>query len=50
MKDDKYGNKLDEELVLNMLVGFMFAGRETTAGQAAWTIILLLQHPDVLGV
>ncbi len=48
MKDDKYGNKLDEELVLNMLVGFMFAGHETTAGQAAWTIILLLQHPDVL--
>ena len=26
----------------------MFAGHETTAGQAAWTIILLLQHPHYL--
>jgi sterol 14-demethylase len=26
----------------------MFAGHETTAGQAAWTIILLLQNPDYL--
>ncbi|MAU01596.1 MAG: hypothetical protein CL608_31035 [Anaerolineaceae bacterium] len=48
MKDDKAGEKIDEELVRNLLLGLMFAGHETTAGQAAWTIILLLQNPDYL--
>lgn len=44
-KPDRDGNIASEEVVLNLLLGFMFAGHETTAGQAAWTIILLLQHP-----
>jgi sterol 14alpha-demethylase len=48
MKEDKEGQPMSEEIVRNMLVGFMFAGHETTAGQAAWTIISLLQHPDYL--
>jgi len=39
---------VDEEMVRNLLVALMFAGHETTAGQAAWTLILLLQHPDYL--
>lgn len=46
MKEDKSGQQIDEELIRNMLLGFMFAGHETTAGQAAWAIILLLQHDD----
>ena len=46
MKEDKNGQKIDEQTILNMLLGFMFAGHETTAGQAAWTIIKLLQNPD----
>ncbi len=37
----------DEEL-LNFVISLMFAGHETTAGQAAWTIIQLLEHPDYL--
>ena len=48
MKEDKAGEPVDEELVRNLLLGLMFAGHETTAGQAAWTIILLLQHPHYL--
>lgn len=35
----------DEEL-LGLIIALLFAGHETTAGQAAWTIIQLLQHPD----
>jgi sterol 14alpha-demethylase len=45
LKEDKEGEPMSEEIVRNMLIGFMFAGHETTAGQAAWTIIMLLQHP-----
>jgi sterol 14-demethylase len=47
-KKDEHGQEAGEELILNMLIAFMFAGHETTAGQAAWTIIMLLQHPDML--
>ena len=27
----------------------MFAGHHTSSGTAAWTLIELLRHPDVLG-
>ena len=39
---------IDDEMVRNLLMALMFAGHETTAGQAAWTLILLLKHPDYL--
>lgn len=42
------GRLVDEDLIVNVLLGLMFAGHETTAGQASWTIILLLQNPDYL--
>ncbi len=32
----------------NYVIGLLLAGYETTAAQAAWTIILLLRHPDAL--
>ena len=35
----------DEDL-LGMIIALLFAGHETTAGQAAWTIVQILQHPD----
>ena len=41
---------LEDEVLLNLMLGLMFAGHETTAGQAAWNVILLLQHPDYLAV
>lgn len=39
---------VEDEVLLNLMLGLMFAGHETTAGQAAWNIILMLQHPDYL--
>ncbi|MFZ2489327.1 MAG: cytochrome P450 [Anaerolineae bacterium] len=42
------GRLAEQELIVNLLLGLMFAGHETTAGQAAWTIILLLQNPAYL--
>lgn len=40
------GQPADDETIISMLMGLMFAGHETTVGQAAWTIIQLLQHAD----
>lgn len=42
------GELIEDEVLLNLMLGLMFAGHETTAGQAAWNVILLLQHPDYL--
>lgn len=42
------GQPVDDDLVLNIVLALMFAGHETTAGQAAWTIIRLLQNPGYL--
>jgi len=41
---------IEDEVLLNLMLGLMFAGHETTSGQAAWNIILLLQHPDYLAL
>ncbi len=42
----KDGQPMDDETISSLIRAFMFAGHETTAGQAAWTIIELLRHPD----
>lgn len=44
----KGGGEVEEELIVNLLIGLMFAGHETTAGQAAWSVIQLIQNPDYL--
>ena len=44
------GEPIEDEVLLNLMLGLMFAGHETTAGQAAWNVILLLQHPDFLAL
>lgn len=44
----KDGNYLDDYTIVLFFIGLLFAGHETTAGQAGWTIILLLQHPEYL--
>lgn len=46
----KDGTYLDEEGVVSIFMGLLFAGHETTAGQAAWTIILLHQNPEYLAL
>lgn len=42
----KDGSYLEEEKIVTMFMGLIFAGHETTAGQAGWLIALLLQNPD----
>ncbi|MCC6166900.1 MAG: cytochrome P450 [Caldilineaceae bacterium] len=44
----KDGTPLPKETIIQLFMGLLFAGHETTAGQAAWTVIQLLQHPDYL--
>lgn len=44
----KDGTRLPEATIVTLFMGLIFAGHETTAGQAAWTVALLLQHPDYL--
>ncbi|MEW5847777.1 MAG: cytochrome P450 [Myxococcota bacterium] len=39
------GTHADDETVVGLLKALMFASHETTAGQAAWTMIELLRHP-----
>ncbi len=34
--------------ITGMFISMMFAGHHTTSGTAAWTLIELLRHPDVL--
>mgnify|MGYP001277125270 CR=1 FL=1 len=42
------GRPTEQETIVNLLLALMFAGHETTAGQTAWTLILLLQNPHYL--
>lgn len=44
----KDGQFMTDEEITILFMGLIFAGHETTAGQAAWNIILLLQHSDYL--
>lgn len=44
----KDGSPVEDETIVALIMGLMFAGHETTSGQATWTIIQLLQHPDYL--
>lgn len=48
MAEARDGALISEELLRNLLVGMVFASHETTIGQAAWTLVLLLEHPDFL--
>lgn len=41
------GRTLSLDAIVSLWTGLLFAGHETTAGQAAWSIILPLQHPEV---
>ena len=42
------GELVDDEVVIGLIRALMFAGHETTAGQAAWALIELLRHPEDL--
>lgn len=42
------GEPISDELIVNFTLMMIWAGHEATAGQLAWTLIDLLQHPDYL--
>jgi sterol 14alpha-demethylase len=44
----KDGTHLNNYEIVTVFMGLIFAGHETTAGQAAWTLAQLLQHPNYL--
>ncbi|MCA9949823.1 MAG: cytochrome P450 [Anaerolineales bacterium] len=44
----KDGQFMTDEEITILFMGLIFAGHETTAGQAAWNIILLLQNREYL--
>ena len=44
----KDGSFMDDPTIVSIFTGLLFAGHETTAGQAAWLVTLLLQHPETL--
>ncbi len=49
-KPRKDGSYMNNQEMIDFFSGLLFAGHETTAGQATWTIAELLQHPDYLKV
>jgi len=40
------GEDVEDDILIGMVLGLMFAGHETTLGQAAWGIIQLIQNPQ----
>lgn len=44
------GRPVTDEFITNLILALIFAGHETTAGQASWAFIQLLRHPDYLGL
>ncbi|MCZ0997386.1 cytochrome P450 [Streptomyces mirabilis] len=45
---DPQGRPLDDQTIIGLLITMVFAGQHTSAVLAAWTGVLLLQHPDHL--
>jgi sterol 14-demethylase len=42
------GTPLDDDLVTGLLLAIVFGGQHTSAVMAAWTGVLLLEHPELL--
>ncbi|KAK8548524.1 hypothetical protein V6N12_061436 [Hibiscus sabdariffa] len=42
------GENLEDEQIVNILLGFLLAGHETTAHAALWLTIYLHDHPEIL--
>ncbi|KAK8571796.1 hypothetical protein V6N12_027869 [Hibiscus sabdariffa] len=45
---DENGEELENELIVNLLLGFLLAGHETTAHIASWLTIYLHDRPETL--
>jgi sterol 14alpha-demethylase len=48
LKDDTGEPRFSADEITGMFISMMFAGHHTSSGTAAWTLIELLRHPDVL--
>ncbi|MFG1999320.1 cytochrome P450 [Spirillospora sp. NPDC048911] len=48
IRDEDGTPRFSADQVTGMFISMMFAGHHTTSGTAAWTLIELLRHPDVL--
>ncbi|KAK8703788.1 hypothetical protein V6N13_047434 [Hibiscus sabdariffa] len=46
--NDPSSENLEDEQIVNILLGFLFAGHETTAHAALWLTIYLHDHPEIL--
>ncbi|KAF7828545.1 beta-amyrin 11-oxidase-like [Senna tora] len=46
--EDENGQKLEDEDIANLTVGFLFAGHETSAHAIMWSIIYLTHHPHIM--
>ncbi|MFE3026606.1 cytochrome P450, partial [Nocardia tengchongensis] len=49
VRDEQGQPRFSASEVTGIFISMMFAGHHTTSGTAAWTIIELLRHPEVLG-
>jgi sterol 14-demethylase len=48
VRDTDGGPRFTADEITGMFISMMFAGHHTSSGTAAWTLIELLRHPDVL--
>jgi sterol 14-demethylase len=48
IRDEDGTPRFSPDTVTGMFISMMFAGHHTTSGTAAWTLIEMLRHPDVL--
>ncbi len=48
IRDEDGRPKFSTDVVTGMFISMMFAGHHTTSGTAAWTLIELLRHPEVM--
>ena len=49
LKNDDGTAHFSADEITGMFISMMFAGHHTSSGTAAWTLIELLRHPEVLG-
>jgi sterol 14alpha-demethylase len=48
IKDEDGSLHFSADIITGMFISMMFAGHHTTSGTAAWTLIELLRHPELL--
>ncbi|EHR53658.1 cytochrome P450 [Saccharomonospora marina XMU15] len=48
VKDEDGNLRFDASEITGIFISMMFAGHHTSSGTAAWTLIELLRHPDIL--